>query len=166
MRHTATSNLATTDIKGFFCPTPPQRDCGRALTTAMMLSSQWTGGGTDYGGCAGRHAAFTPQDRLQPLRRHDVLRSGLFARRRSERADDTRRPWGIFGRINVSTKFGEIRDGLSNTIMTGELQRITATTPSEQGRLGDRRPGHALHHRRDVRAATAQRCRWHRPATG
>ena len=32
----------------------------------------------------------------------------------------------------MSTKFGEIHDGLSNTIMTGELQRITATTPASK----------------------------------
>ena len=25
----------------------------------MMLSPAWTGGGTDYGGCVGRHAAFS-----------------------------------------------------------------------------------------------------------
>ena len=37
--------------------------------------------------------------------------------------------WGIFGRVNVSTRFGEIRDGLANTILTGELQRITDLTP-------------------------------------
>ena len=40
--------------------------------------------------------------------------------------------WGIFGRVNVSTTFAEIRDGTSNTIMTGELQRITATTPTSK----------------------------------
>ena len=31
---------------------------------------------------------------------------------------------GVFGRINVSTTFAEISDGLSNTIATGELQRL------------------------------------------
>jgi prepilin-type processing-associated H-X9-DG protein len=36
---------------------------------------------------------------------------------------------GIFGRVNVSTTYGEVRDGLSHTIMTGELQRITDLTP-------------------------------------
>jgi prepilin-type processing-associated H-X9-DG protein len=33
--------------------------------------------------------------------------------------------WGIFGNINVSTTFADIRDGTANTIMTGELQRLT-----------------------------------------
>ena len=35
--------------------------------------------------------------------------------------------WGIFGRINKATTFAQVRDGVSNTIMTGELQRIVMT---------------------------------------
>ena len=35
--------------------------------------------------------------------------------------------WGIFGKINKSTTFAQVRDGLSNTIMTGEMQRIIMT---------------------------------------
>ncbi len=31
---------------------------------------------------------------------------------------------GIFGRVNISTTFAEISDGLSKTIATGELQRL------------------------------------------
>ena len=51
-------NLAITDVKGFYCPT--RRNGLRAgVDNRMMLSSLWTGGGTDYGGCAGRHATFT-----------------------------------------------------------------------------------------------------------
>jgi prepilin-type processing-associated H-X9-DG protein len=37
--------------------------------------------------------------------------------------------FGVFGRVNVGTTIREIsKDGTSNTIMTGELQRITQTT--------------------------------------
>ena len=36
--------------------------------------------------------------------------------------------WGIFGRVNVSTSFREVRDGLSSTIVTGELQRLNANS--------------------------------------
>ena len=46
--------------------------------------------------------------------------------------DPPEKCWGIFGRVNVSTKFKEIRDGTSNTIMTGELQRITDFTPGSK----------------------------------
>ncbi len=51
--------------------------------------------------------------------------------------DCGRKRWGIFGRVNVSTTFREVRDGLSKTILTGELQRspwnnssTTTATPS------------------------------------
>ena len=32
--------------------------------------------------------------------------------------------YGIFGQVNQSTSYAAIRDGTSNTIMTGELQAI------------------------------------------
>ncbi len=51
--------LANADVKEFYCPA--RRSGVRPGDKAMMLSSAWTGGGTDYGGCAGRHAAFTLQ---------------------------------------------------------------------------------------------------------
>jgi prepilin-type processing-associated H-X9-DG protein len=40
--------------------------------------------------------------------------------------------WGIFGRVNVSTRPAEVRDGLSQTVMTGELQRITDRMPTSK----------------------------------
>ena len=51
--------LAMRDLPVFYCPS--RRQGLRPQDRAMMLSLSWTGGGTDYGGCAGRHAAFTPQ---------------------------------------------------------------------------------------------------------
>ena len=101
------------------------------------------------------HAAFTLKTgyNLCDATMHydpDFLPAGI-----TKSNDTPERRWGIFGRVNVSTKFGEIRDGLSNTIMTGELQRITEHDAGEQGRLGDRRAGHALYRRRDVSP------RWH-----
>jgi len=46
--------------------------------------------------------------------------------------DPPAKRWGIFGRVNVSTTFKEVADGLSNTIVTGELQRITDVTPTSK----------------------------------
>ena len=45
------------------------------------------------------------------------------------------RSWGVFGKINKSTTFAQLRDGVSNTIMTGEMQRIimTATVANPAG---------------------------------
>jgi len=128
------SNLscATTDIKEFYCPA--RRNGVRRGDMAMMLSSAWTGGGTDYGGCAGRHAAFTLATgyNLCDASMHyqpdfcPTDSSGDKVR------DAEKYRWGIFGRVNVSTSFGEIKDGTSNTIMTGELQRITDLTPNSK----------------------------------
>jgi hypothetical protein len=39
---------------------------------------------------------------------------------------------GIFGRVNTGTRLGELRDGHANTVMTGELQRITTMQPTSK----------------------------------
>jgi prepilin-type processing-associated H-X9-DG protein len=41
--------------------------------------------------------------------------------------------WGIFGQVNLATTFAMIRDGTTNTIMTGELQRINVIPASITG---------------------------------
>ncbi len=95
----------------------------------MMLSPAWTGGGTDYGGCAGRHAAFSLATGYN-LCDASMHYTPEFVSEQIKNKDDTEAMrWGIFGRVNVSTKFGEIKDGSSNTIMTGELQRFTDVQP-------------------------------------
>jgi prepilin-type processing-associated H-X9-DG protein len=122
--------LAMTDVMGFYCPN--RRNGLRPEDQPLMLSVAWTGGGTDYGGCAGRHAAFTLKTGYN-LCDATMHYAPDFVPAPIKKGDDTpEKRWGIFGRVNVSTKFGEIRDGLSNTIMTGELQRTTATTPTSK----------------------------------
>jgi prepilin-type processing-associated H-X9-DG protein len=110
----------------------------------MMLSSTWTGGGTDYGGCIGRHQGFLLDDDQSVMLadKEDRLAicfmlsdavlsnpwavigdtSGANATCKAERG------WGIFGQINKSTNYVEVRDGISNTLMIGELQRIIRKT--------------------------------------
>ncbi|MCD4726559.1 MAG: DUF1559 domain-containing protein, partial [Pirellulales bacterium] len=120
---------AAMDVNGFYCPT--RRHELRPEDSVMMLNVPytWAGGGTDYGGCVGRqrgfsgsavthgsldasqHAGYTIQDPI-----YQVMN------------DDGEKRVGIFGKVNYSTTFGAIRDGLSNTIMIGELQRITTST--------------------------------------
>jgi prepilin-type processing-associated H-X9-DG protein len=129
--------LAMCDLPGFYCPS--RRHGLRSQDQAMMLSTSWTGGGTDYGGCAGRHAAFTPltgynlcdvttyyEPNFWP-----VIHFGSQTVK-----DDVRRPGdgrqGVFGAVNQSMNYGAIRNGLSSTIMTGELQRVTALAPSSK----------------------------------
>ena len=136
-----------TDIKGFYCPT--RRTGLRAGTdTQLMLSGLWTGGGIDYGGSP----AATGRS-LRPRRPSTSMRRGTSRARWATRCIPlavparTRRPcrWvprpscsalsisnvgGVFGNTNQSTTFGAIRDGLSNTFLDGELQRISSMSTS------------------------------------
>lgn len=133
---------ASIDLSCFYCPT--RRSAFRPADETMTLSPTWTGGGTDYGGCAGRHAAFTHETGYNlcdasmvyspdfspisegkcPLKWYIVDICATEAEEAETRRDTIAKRWGIFGRVNVSTKFREITDGTSHTIMTGELQRI------------------------------------------
>ncbi len=132
--------LASMDVKGLYCPT--RRNQFRPGTDEVISMTSWTGGGTDYGGCVGRHTALlggrvvsatfllptgTPLTLAinYPL---TVANAGTYA----VPSDSTtscipEKGFGIFGQMNQSTSYAAIRDGTSNTIMTGELQRITST---------------------------------------
>ena len=95
--------LASMDIKGLYCPTrrsqmrigmddlmlPPAAGLnpGTVQVSTCGTLAAWTGGGTDYGGCAGRHTAWDATDdefykwyhehRSHAARLwHEVLRSG------------------------------------------------------------------------------------------
>jgi len=137
------SSVASLDIKGLYCPT---RRAGLrpGIDAPMMLNPKWTGGGTDYGGCVGRHQGFLldadqcvalpdAEDRLRLcfLPGVDRPNPGLWVPGDISGPNptcDAKRGWGIFGRVNASTTLDDVKDGLSNTISIGELQRITQTT--------------------------------------
>jgi prepilin-type processing-associated H-X9-DG protein len=123
--------IASMDVERFYCPT--RRNGLRPGDSVMMLSSTWTGGGTDYGGCAGRHAAFTLQTGYNLCDASMYYDPNFFPTPFKDKKDDTpEKRWGIFGRVNVSTKNDEIADGTSNTLIIGELQRITNITPGSK----------------------------------
>jgi prepilin-type processing-associated H-X9-DG protein len=122
---------AMMDIKTFYCPT--RRSGLRPQDRVMMLSSDWTGGGTDYGGCAGRYAAFTLETGYNlcdaSIHYDPEFQPEGF---RITDPDEPKKHLGIFGRVNVNTTFGEITDGISNTFLVGELQRITDSSPESK----------------------------------
>jgi len=122
--------IATINFRNFYCPS--RRETLRPKDAAMMLSPAWTGGGTDYGGCAGRHAAFSLATgyNLCDASMHFSPEFEPALLKGKPDADEMR--WGIFGRVNESIKFGDITDGTSDTIMIGELQRLTNVTPNSR----------------------------------
>jgi prepilin-type processing-associated H-X9-DG protein len=120
---------ATLDIEGLYCPTR-RSGLRKGIDEPMMLSSSWTAGGTDYGGCAGRHAAFTLNTGYNLCDASMYYDPNFYPAPFKSKADDTdAERWGVFGRVNISTSFKDIADGVSNTIMTGELQRVTTGSP-------------------------------------
>jgi prepilin-type processing-associated H-X9-DG protein len=127
------SGPAMSDLKAFYCVS--RRDGFRPQDSAMMLSPSWTGGGTDYGGCAGRHAAFsleTGYNLCDATMHYEPGFCPIDPKTDKKVDDSSEKCWGIFGQVNKSATFGSVRDGLSNTIMVGELQRITGLTPGSK----------------------------------
>ncbi len=107
--------LAQTDIALFYCPT---RRVGIRRGDEQIMFENWTSGGTDYGGCLGRCNGWRNEYSAgyagPPKISHRFLYgSTLFEERKT----------GIFV-PNRATSATDISDGLSKTIMIGEMQRL------------------------------------------
>jgi prepilin-type N-terminal cleavage/methylation domain-containing protein len=105
--------LAQRDIGAFYCPTRRSGIRAGSGDAENLPSAAWTGGGTDYGGCYGRYDAFND----------DVATNRPFVSRQHGANTGTVKPEGVF-MPNVGFAAAAIHDGLSNTIMLGELQRL------------------------------------------
>jgi prepilin-type N-terminal cleavage/methylation domain-containing protein len=146
-----TSNPKTpgrTEIKPFYCPT--RRSAIRTGTdgvlTIMIFDSANApaAGGTDYGGCAGRinwgNGANNRTMSFSDSSGSGDMKPGWSTNTAPYSSTGTyttiTSAWGIFGQVDQSTGFQSVVDGLSNTIMTGELQRLTGSTGTGQSRDG------------------------------
>jgi prepilin-type N-terminal cleavage/methylation domain-containing protein len=105
------ATVAKTDIADFYCPSRRAGIRASAGDHLNLVDPDWRGGGTDYGGCYGRLDGF-----LNP-----TASNHRFANRGT--LGDPRFFDGPF-QPNAALKLASVRDGQSNTILLGELQRL------------------------------------------
>jgi prepilin-type N-terminal cleavage/methylation domain-containing protein/prepilin-type processing-associated H-X9-DG protein len=132
---------AAMDVKGLYCPTRRSK-LRQGIDNPLMIAAWLQGGGTDYGGCAGRHVAFdTATDYKVAIPSASYTLPLIYVPGVSI-ADLTyvvvgdttttctaEKGFGVFGNVNQATSMAQLqKDGSSNTIMTGELQRITTVS--------------------------------------
>ncbi len=102
-------DVARIDIAGFYCPT--RRNGVRSEDVPIMFEN-WESGGTDYGGCVGEsNSWYDNGTQSAPPFDHEYNGNSVANER------------GVFG-ANNATSFAQIRDGTSNTLLLGEMQRL------------------------------------------
>jgi prepilin-type N-terminal cleavage/methylation domain-containing protein len=101
--------VGETDIPFFYCPSRRSN----AISDARMFQG-WTKGGTDYGGCLGVCNGF-----------HDCGTHEFWRVATGNRPEAPCK--GMF-RVNSATRIRDVTDGMSNTIMLGELERLDRST--------------------------------------
>jgi prepilin-type N-terminal cleavage/methylation domain-containing protein/prepilin-type processing-associated H-X9-DG protein len=121
----AHTGMANKDLKSLYCPSR-RSEIRPGTDEPLLLVTSWLGG-TDYGGCYGRHRAFGT-DGTNFVDATGTMTASIpsyvpppFS---STYPDNENKRWGIFGRVNTSTTYAEVSDGLANTFAIGELQRI------------------------------------------
>jgi prepilin-type N-terminal cleavage/methylation domain-containing protein len=107
------ASVAQTDIRLLYCPTRRSGIRTGQHDHRNLVSTSWRGGGSDYGGCYGRLDGFL----------NTTSEDHRFAHRGTPIPGSVGRRESVF-LPNTGVAAGAIRDGLSNTIMLGEMQRL------------------------------------------
>jgi prepilin-type N-terminal cleavage/methylation domain-containing protein len=107
------ATVAQTDIAMLYCPSRRSGIRTGSEDHLNLVDDSWRGGGTDYGGCYGRFDGFL----------NDTDDNHRFANRQTPIASSTGKLEGPF-MPNVAFAAAAVLDGMSNTILLGELQRL------------------------------------------
>lgn len=99
--------VAKTDLPMLYCPS--RRN---TVDNPEIMFQGWTSGGNDYGGCVGATNGF------HNCGAHDFWQTDY------NNVYPLASPKGVFYKVNHGTRFSEVLDGLSNTLLLGELQRL------------------------------------------
>jgi prepilin-type N-terminal cleavage/methylation domain-containing protein/prepilin-type processing-associated H-X9-DG protein len=133
---------AMTEIRAFYCPTRRSGGFRAGQDSNMTLSTAWTGGGTDYGGCAGRLSLWIQEGTGTASTNFGHANINVATNATGYTCKVATSPYyigptvdifsdkrmGILGQLNFATLIRDVLDGTSNTIATGELQRILNTS--------------------------------------
>jgi len=118
--------VAQTDIPMLYCPTRRRGIRIGAGDHQNLVDSAWRGGGTDYGGCQGRLDGFY-NNTSERHRYCDMSAGTLTPTIATATAPRVRHNSGLldglFGSVRPRTA-SAARDGLSNSILLGEMQRL------------------------------------------
>tara|TARA_R110002049_G_scaffold46487_1_gene135218 strand:- start:182023 stop:183030 length:1008 start_codon:yes stop_codon:yes gene_type:complete len=98
--------LAELDLPLLYCPS--RRG---TVTNPAIMFEQWISGGNDYGGCLGACNGY------HNCGSHEFWQTDYDNRTLAECK-------GMFHAVNRGVRFAEVLDGLSHTVMLGELQRM------------------------------------------
>ena len=118
--------LAQTDIPGLYCPSRRSGIRTGSDDHESLVDASWQGGGTDYGGCQGRLDGFynntSERHRFVDMSSNTLTPSVATATAPRIRHDSGLLD-GLFGSTQPKTA-AAARDGLSNAILLGEMQRL------------------------------------------
>jgi len=118
--------VAQTDVPGFYCPTRRGGIRTGSGDHLNLVDASWRGGGTDYGGCYGRLDGFM-NDTADRHRFCDMSASTQTPTIATATAPRVRHDSGLLDGLFHATEprsAAAARDGLSNSIIVGELQRL------------------------------------------
>jgi prepilin-type N-terminal cleavage/methylation domain-containing protein/prepilin-type processing-associated H-X9-DG protein len=109
------ADLAQSDIKMFYCPS---RRAGIRPGDDKIMFQNWRSGGTDYGGCIGRGNSWC-NDYSSSFTSPKISHEFVYGTTLFKYVEYI----GIFA-ANFAASPTDIRDGMSKTIMVGEMQRL------------------------------------------